>query len=193
MSFERIQPDTFGWEAFYGNHMRRYMFAAEELKQLAARRVLDVACGVGYGAKFLASECACEVTATDRDAGALKIASSRFSHPAVSFVVDDCHTLEKCGRADEFDAIVCFETIEHLLEPERFLTRCANLLRRSGLLIISTPNISAGSHSAWEYHEKEYTAVEFVSLLKQCGFKNPMLWASRSRKSADFAAVSVVN
>src|SRR5713226_3208504 len=129
MAFERIQPDTAVWETFYGNHIRRYMFAAEKLKQFGKCRVLDVACGVGYGAKFLASECGCEVIAVDRDPGALELANSRFSHPAVSFVVDDCHTLEKCGCEEEFDAIVSFETIEHLVEPERSLRRCAQLLR----------------------------------------------------------------
>jgi cyclopropane fatty-acyl-phospholipid synthase-like methyltransferase len=175
MAFERIQPDTAEWAAFYGNHIQRYMFAAEKLKPLGRCRVLDVACGVGYGSRFIANECRCEVVGVDRDPNALKLATSRFSHPDVSFIADDCHTLEKCGCEEQFDAIVCFETIEHLTEPGRFLRRCAQLLRPSGTLIISTPNQTVIGHSDWEYHVTEYTASQFVALLKESGFNNQAL------------------
>jgi SAM-dependent methyltransferase len=175
MAFERIQPDTAEWATFYGNHIQRYMFAAEKLKPLGRCRVLDVACGVGYGSRFIASECGCEVVGVDRDPEALKLATSRFSYPSVSFIADDCHTLDKCGCKEQFDAIVCFETIEHLAEPWRFLSRCAQLLRPSGVVIISTPNRSVSGHSNWEYHVREYTATQFVSLLKECGFKDQIL------------------
>jgi len=176
MAFERIQPDTAEWATFYGNHIQRYMFASEKLKPLGRCRVLDVACGVGYGSRFIASECGCEVVGVDRDPNALKLATSRFSYPGVAFIADDCHTLENCGRREQFDAIVSLETIEHLVEPRRFLMRCAQLLCPSGMLIISTPNQSVRGHSEWEYHVTEYTATQFVSLLKESGFSDQLLF-----------------
>ena len=175
MAFERIQPDTAEWVRFYANHIQRYMFAAQKLKPLGRCRILDVACGVGYGSRFIAAECQSEVVGIDRDPEALKLATSHFSHPDVSFIADDCHTLEKCGCEKQFDAIVCFETIEHLSEPGRFLRRCAQLLRPSGMLIISTPNQTVTGHSDWEYHVTEYTASEFVALLKEFGFNVQVL------------------
>jgi SAM-dependent methyltransferase len=175
MAFERIQPDTAEWATFYGNHIHRYVFASEKLKPLGRCRVLDVACGVGYGSRFIASECGCEVVGIDRDLEALKLAASRFSHPDVTFIADDCHTLEKCGSDEQFDAILCFETIEHLSEPGRFLKRCAQLLRHSGMFIISTPNYNVTGHAAWEYHVTEYTASQFLALLKECGFNVQVL------------------
>ena len=175
MAFERIQPDTAEWVTFYGNHIKRYMFAAEKLKPLGKCRVLDIACGVGYGSGSIARECGCEVVGVDRAPDALKLATSQFSYPGVSFIADDCHTLKKCGCTEQFDAIVCFETIEHLAYPGRFLVRCAQLLRPSGMLIISTPNQSVRGPSDWEYHVTEYTATQFVSLLKEFGFKDEIL------------------
>jgi 2-polyprenyl-3-methyl-5-hydroxy-6-metoxy-1,4-benzoquinol methylase len=38
------------------------------------------------------------------------------------------------------DAMVAFEVIEHLFEPQRFVSRCAKLLPLGGLLVVSCPN-----------------------------------------------------
>jgi hypothetical protein len=57
-AFERIEPDTASWAAYFSNHIHRYMFAAEKLKEVGARHVLDAACGVGYGACYLADAAA---------------------------------------------------------------------------------------------------------------------------------------
>ncbi|MFA4907173.1 MAG: class I SAM-dependent methyltransferase, partial [archaeon] len=43
-------------------------------------------------------------------------------------------------RAGEFDCIVAGELIEHLKEPEKFVKECNRALKRSGIVIITTPN-----------------------------------------------------
>ena len=182
MAFERIEPDTKEWAAYYGNHISRYMFAATKLQELGKRHVLDAACGVGYGAQHLAEAAGVSVVAVDRSSRALQIATGRFSHPRVIFCRDDCHTLAHCGGYAPFDAVVSFETVEHLSRPGEFLARCRAMLAPDGVLVASTPNRSATKHGRerdWEYHQREYTAADLLSLFCSAGFAGVTLYGQR--------------
>ena len=177
MAIERLVPGTPEWDLYFANHHQRYAFAADLLRAERVSAVLDAACGVGYGSRFL-GETGAQVVGVDRDAGALAIARSKFAHANVKFLEDDCQQLANVGSTP-FDAIVSFETLEHLPQPSRFLDRCYAVLKPSGLLVISTPNGYLREGSAkkqWEYHEKEYSAHELVSLLQAAGFCDVRLW-----------------
>ena len=41
----------------------------------------------------------------------------------------------------EFDAVICLEGIEHTMRPEALFSELARVLKKGGLLIISTPNV----------------------------------------------------
>lgn len=43
MASERIAPDTAEWAAYYANHIQRYRFAADRLREPGCRHVLDAA------------------------------------------------------------------------------------------------------------------------------------------------------
>ncbi len=180
MPIERLVPGTPEWDLYFANHHCRYRFALEMLRNERVASVLDAACGVGYGSKFL-GEGGIQVTAVDRDPGALVIARSKFSNPNVRFLQDDCEQLASVAN-DRFDAIVSFETLEHLSHPDRFLSRCHQLLTPGGILIISTPNGNLRENDAkseWEFHEKEYSAAEFVELLERARFGAIQLWGQQ--------------
>jgi SAM-dependent methyltransferase len=180
MAFERIVPGTPEWTAHHANHIQRYAFAADMLARQPVAKILDVACGVGYGAHFLATRCICDLVAVDNDSGALDSARKHFSHPAISYVQDDCHALPQAKQHGPFDAVVSFETIEHLKRPTDFLNACRECLRPSGRLIISTPNASAHESGAkWEFHEKEFAAPEFESLIRSARFRDISLFGQR--------------
>lgn len=49
-----------------------------------------------------------------------------------------------------FDAVACIDGIEHLERPFDFVRECFRVLRKGGLLVISTPNISA-LRSRWRW------------------------------------------
>jgi SAM-dependent methyltransferase len=182
MAFERIVPDTPEWTAYYANHIQRYMFAADRLREAGSRHVLDVACGVGYGSAHLNDAVGVSVVAVDRDPGALDVARARFARAGVTPVRDDCHTLASVDAFGPFDAVVTFETIEHLPKPEQFLAHCRQLLTPAGFLVASTPNVAvrgpAGS-AEWDFHEREYTASELVSMLAAAGFRGVTLYGQR--------------
>src|SRR4029077_21162964 len=63
-----------------------------------------------------------------------------------------------------FDAVVCLDGIEHLERPFDFVRECRRVLRPGGVLIVSTPNISA-LRSRWRwlltgFHNKGKTPLD---------------------------------
>ena len=179
MGFERIVPGTVEWDAYFANHIFRYRYALQQLRSHNKQKTLDAACGVGYGTHFLASEGTGQLVGVDRDDDALKIATDKFSHPSLTYLKDDCHTLENASRHGPFDSVVSFETLEHLPKPEAFLKQSFSLLEPGGILIISTPNASVtspGGTTDWEFHEKEYTSDELMTIIRQSGYKDCMIY-----------------
>jgi len=182
MAIERIVPGTIEWEAFYANHIVRYQFAAQTLSNAAVNNVLDAACGVGYGAHYLAGQSFIKnVIAVDRSREALAQAGKNFSSNNISFLEDDCHTLDAAATKAPYDAVVSFETLEHLPRPVDFLNSCYKNLKPGGTIIISTPNktVSSPEQLNWEFHEKEYTASELFELMTAAGFTNIRLYGQQ--------------
>ena len=182
MAIERIVPGTKDWEAWYANHISRYQFAAEKLLPINEPVVLDAACGVGYGSAFLSQKLPkSQLFGIDRSTEALTIAKNQFQYEHVRFLQDDCHTLEKVSFSGPFDAVVSFETLEHLPKPDDFISACKRNLKRGGVLILSTPNqpFSSPEGLTWEFHEKEYTAKELVDLLGKHGFSSVEIYGQK--------------
>jgi cyclopropane fatty-acyl-phospholipid synthase-like methyltransferase len=176
MAFERLHPGTAEWMAYYGNHIARYRFAAERLRAAGSRKVLDAACGVGYGSHYLATHLG---IAVDQSEEALGIARKDFAHERVRHLQDDCHTLAAAAAHGPFDAIVSMETLEHLPNQAAFLAACRERLRPGGLLLVSTPNAHSTGHStgSWNFHEKELSPKEFDQVLRQAAFSTAELWS----------------
>lgn len=179
MSFERIEPGSPEWSAYYANHIHRYLFAVHVLKERRPRRILDAACGVGYGARHLAGELDTDVIAIDRDGGALAIAERDFAHDKIRFLEDECATLASAVKHAPFDAITSFETLEHLKEPEAFLRAAAGVLDPDGVLVISVPNGDVASSEDWDFHERDFDAPALEEILRATGFEPRRLYGQR--------------
>ncbi len=102
----------------------------------SARTVLDVGCGRAWIAKELINNkdfiCSLDISYTN-PAHALELYPSD-NHSAV---VADALALP--FRDNSFDCIVSSEVIEHIEEPERFITELFRCLKPNGKLIITTP------------------------------------------------------
>lgn len=132
---ERYVPGTTGEIAH--EHWHRYAFAR---RYAAGRRVLDVACGEGYGSGVLA-ETAVHVCGIDIDAKTLAHARKAYADRAnLSFVEASAAALPLVDAS--VDVIVSFETIEHLVagDQPRMLAEFARVLAPDGVLVISSPN-----------------------------------------------------
>jgi SAM-dependent methyltransferase len=121
-------------------HVARYELARRFVRP--GDRVLDAACGLGYGSRLLAdATLAGSVLGVDVDDWAIRYATDHYgrSHGRLSFDVRDLTALDDIEPAS-FDVIVSFETIEHLAGPEAFLEQCRRLLTPGGRFVCSVPN-----------------------------------------------------
>jgi SAM-dependent methyltransferase len=57
------------------------------------------------------------------------------------FLRGDIETLELDSPAEPFDAVLCADVLEHLLDPWRAVKRVAHQLRPGGLFVSSIPNV----------------------------------------------------
>lgn len=152
---ERFRPDEIS-----SVHIERYKFAAQYAAQ---KRVLDAACGTGYGTRILSQAQALSVTGVDISKEAIDAASRDFPGPNVDFVHADVMSL-----TGSYDLIVSIETIEHLPDPPRWAEYIPSLLAPDGMAVISTPmaiNPELAKNPENKYHVREFTFEEYQQLL----------------------------
>lgn len=158
---ERFTPECVR-EIWY-EHWHRYAFAAP---LVAGRRVLDAACGEGYGSALLARQAA-SVVGVDISAEAIAHARARYGGaPNLRFEVADAAALEFADRS--FDVVVSFETLEHLQAQQALVAGFARVLTDDGLLLISSPDKRNYSEQAGfrnEFHVRELYREELLELL----------------------------
>lgn len=148
---ERTLPGEPGYHA----HLARYERASSRLR--AGISVLDAGSGAGYGAAVLAT-------------GNRRVVGVDYSHAAVAFATDRYGAQAEFVEGDVidlpfpdslFDAVTCFEVIEHIECPELLVTELAHVLKSDGVLFVSTPHermerlhIAAtdGSHNPYHVH-----------------------------------------
>jgi ubiquinone/menaquinone biosynthesis C-methylase UbiE len=180
---ERVVPGKTP-QTIYDEHIYRYIFAASLTRN---KVVLDVACGTGYGANYIAKNGAREVVGVDISMVAANYARERFSKDNhASFI---CANAIKLPFADEaFDVVVSFETIEHIRQYRKFLGECKRVLKENGLLICSTPNRRIFSPNLVKplntFHVKEFWPEEFYRLLRRY-FAHITLYGQCDVKLAD--------
>jgi len=144
-------------------HLHRYAFARE---LVAGKRVLDAACGEGYGSALLADSAAA-VIGVDRSAEAIAHARSRYGASNVDFREADC--LELPFDDDHFDCVVSFETLEHLDDHEGLLAEFRRVIRPDGFLLLSSPDKAVYSDTLQnrnEFHVRELYRDELEALLQ---------------------------
>jgi 2-polyprenyl-3-methyl-5-hydroxy-6-metoxy-1,4-benzoquinol methylase len=159
---ERLVPETDRRSHVIREHVARYNFAAQYVR---GKKVLDVACGSGYGAAILKKAGALAVTGVDISEKAVAFARLHHAADGIEFVVGDAERLSQSGP---FDAVVSFETIEHIRHPKAFLAESIRLLAPGGVLIASTPVRLKGTvedRPANPYHVREWSVEEFRALL----------------------------
>ncbi len=176
---ERFDPELKEkYPQLYYEHIHRYLVAREHIN---GGRVLDLACGEGYGTAILAQK-AEQVIGIDKDREAVERATSKYANASLRFQTGDC--LQTKLESNSFDYIVSFETIEHLDSPTDFVRELKRLLKPEGLLFISSPDkreytevnkISNPHHLNELYHEefKELLSTQFAN----CHFSKQRLVA----------------
>lgn len=160
---ERFIPGTRG--EIWVEHWHRYHFAA---RFAAGRRVVDAACGEGYGSALLAKSAA---SVTGADISGQAIAHARAAYAGIgnlAFVEAPCARLPLADASA--DLFISFETVEHIGEQEAFLAEIARVLAPDGLLLLSCPNKREYSDRrayANPFHVRELYREELEALVAQ--------------------------
>src|SRR5882724_12375095 len=100
---ERLVPGTLEWDLYQVEHKQRYDWASGYCKD---KRVLDVACGTGYGSAILAQKGAARVVGIDISIEA--VATNGKQPTRLSLANGDACNLP--FDDDAFDVVVSFET-----------------------------------------------------------------------------------
>jgi SAM-dependent methyltransferase len=144
-------------------HKNRYYFAQPLVRGM---RVLDAACGAGYGSQILA-QTAQAVVGIDISDETVVYAQQHYGGDNIAF--QQASVTELPFEAHTFDAVVSFETLEHVTEAQQqtFMREIKRVLRPDGLLVMSTPNKDIYQEKVENhFHEHELDAQEFEALLK---------------------------
>jgi SAM-dependent methyltransferase len=163
---ERIAPGYFP-KHVEAEHIARYRWAASRAR---GRSVLDVACGTGYGSALIAAAGRL-VYAIDVNAAALRFARGRY--PGPRYLRADAHALPL--RSATVDTVVSLETIEHLSDARSFLLALRAVMRKGGVLLLSSPNAEETAHPN-PHHVHEMSLEELSALLRVAGFRVTGVW-----------------
>ncbi|MFN2273116.1 MAG: methyltransferase domain-containing protein [Anaerolineae bacterium] len=164
-------------------HLERYHKAREWLVehfQGRGVRILDLACGTGYGSRLLAS--VGEVVGVDMDEEVVEHANRHYKTENTSFEVgnaDDVNFLDHLGT---FDVVVSLATIEHLEDHYRFLAWVKRILRPGGASIISCPSTFTRDWAA-PHHRRDISCRAARRLFQKCGFEIVKAFHQRDRLS----------
>ena len=159
---ERTLPDVPEENYWFRRHLVVYEWIAE---RVAGGRVVDMACGEGYGSDVLAGAAA-SVVGVDANPEAHEHARLRYGRPNLRFERDLVESFsEPC------DAVVFLQTIEHVEDADAILEHFRSMLAPGAIAYISTPNLltlappgAEKSDNPWHVHE--YRAAEFEGLCR---------------------------
>jgi 2-polyprenyl-3-methyl-5-hydroxy-6-metoxy-1,4-benzoquinol methylase len=159
---ERTLPDVPEENYWYRRHLVVYEWIAG---LVGGKRVIDMACGEGYGADVLAGAAA-SVVGVDANPEAHEHARLRYRRPNLRFERDLVETF-----SEPADAVVFLQTIEHLADAPGALRHFRSLLGEQGTVFLSTPNVltlapRGASRSGNPWHVHEYRAEEFEQLCR---------------------------
>jgi 2-polyprenyl-3-methyl-5-hydroxy-6-metoxy-1,4-benzoquinol methylase len=177
---ERTLPDVPAENYWFRRHRVVYEWIAV---RVAGHRVLDMACGEGYGSDLLAGTAA-SVLGVDANPQAFDHARLRYRRPNLRF---ERGMVELHGEASCYDAVVFLQTIEHVQDPAAVLGHLRSLLAPGGVAYVSTPNVltlapRGAERSGNPWHVREYRADEFRALCESVFDSVALLGLFHARK-----------
>jgi SAM-dependent methyltransferase len=144
-------------------NLSAYSWALQCLSSSRKAKVLDAACGAGFGSYAIGEDAEWAV-GVDLSAPTVAEAGRSYRRPNLSFAAMDCGALGFLQAS--FDAVLSFETIEHVADDHGYLEEISRVLRPDGTLLLSTPRAPyPGAVPENPYHVREYTWDQLEELL----------------------------
>jgi SAM-dependent methyltransferase len=157
---ERTLPDVPEENYWFRRHLVVYEWIAQ---RIGGRRVVDLACGEGYGSAVL-GRTAASVVGVDANLETFEHARRKYTTPAVTFE----RTMIELWDGP-VDCVVFLQTIEHVYDPDMVMQRIRTLIGPDGVAFVSTPNVLTLAPAGQErsdnpWHIKEYRPQEYRAL-----------------------------
>lgn len=131
-------------------------------------RMLDAACGYGYGAARLA-DAADAVIGIDFEREALAWGKARYRKPNLRYVAADLHNL--CFSDGSFDGVCLLETIHFIKDYWRVIYEVSRVLKPGGHLYVSTRRAIDDGTEADSAHLHPFTVEMMENILTRSGFE----------------------
>jgi predicted SAM-dependent methyltransferase len=157
---QEIRPD----------HTSRYRLSIAILEQHLARAShplvgLDLFCGNGYGTWLASNVLGAHLLGVDGSEEAIRVANRHYATPRTVYA-HKCYPFDLPGET--YDFITCFESIEHVQEPEALFGTLVHSLNPGGVLFVSTPNEAAmplALNLKWfRHHLRHFTDADMIAL-----------------------------
>jgi SAM-dependent methyltransferase len=145
-------------------HCARYAIAKNVV---SGKKVLDVACGNGYGSYLLKKAGALDVLGIDLSEDVINSCRKNYESEGIRFLNGSAEALPQLLGDEKFDVIVCIETMEHVSNVNLLLRGMKHVLKDDGVIIITCPNdhwYYADSSADNIYHQRRYTFEEFQNI-----------------------------
>ena len=160
---ERTLPDVPEENYWFRRHLVVYRWIAS---RVGGRRVVDLACGEGYGSAELARTAA-SVVGVDANPDAFEHARLKYTGPKLSF---ERNMIELWDG--DVDCVVFLQTIEHVQDPGAVMDHVRELIGPAGVAYVSTPNVltlapKGAERSGNPWHVREYRAAEYRALCER--------------------------
>ena len=135
-------------------HLRRY----GAIRRFCYGKVLDFACGCGYGSYLLAGNPDVKkVIGIDNNSEVIDWAKKEFSHNKVEYIHSEIDKLN-----EKIDTLICLETIEHLPDIKPIL----KLVERCEVdnIVVSFPDKKTTHYNP--YHLHDFTRQDLINIFK---------------------------
>jgi SAM-dependent methyltransferase len=173
---ERTLPDVPEENYWFRRHLAVYRWIADRVH---GRRVVDLACGEGYGTAEL-GRTAASVVGVDANPEAFEHARTKYT--TVRF---ERNMIELWDG--DVDCVVFLQTIEHVQDADAVLERVKALIGPAGVAYVSTPNVltlapKGAERSGNPWHVHEYRPGEYRALCERHFARVDLLGLFHARK-----------
>lgn len=151
---------------YFGRYYKVYDWLTEYFNDREVR-LLDIACGAGYGSNIFSK--VGKVVAVDIDEDVVEHARRHYKTVNTSFKVgsaDDRSFLESLGK---FDAVISLATVEHIGDHRGFLRWVKRALRPDGVFVVSFPSTFTLDYAA-PHHRRDISRRAARRLFREYGF-----------------------
>lgn len=163
-SDDRMHVDASAASKVSNNLVESYEFARRQFG--VSDRVLDIACGDGYGCRILAEQVG-QVLGVDINRSLIAANQDANAVTNVKYDVADCLALSLPDSA--MTGATAMELIEHLPveQVDQFVKEVRRVVAPGGIFVCSTPQNSHGDIPVVPWHVKEYSVHELRAILER--------------------------